>query len=88
MNRFVESDVRWVFTVELPDEDEGFFLGAENIPRCMHYVIGILIANENKGGVKNSLFAVEKLSLWEAQLSSLKPKTLSMGGGGGGGGRD
>ena len=51
MNRFVESDVRWVFTVELPDEDEGFFLGAENIPRCMHYVIGILIANENKGGV-------------------------------------
>merc|ERR1712130_193246 len=24
---------RWVFTVELPDEEDGFFLGAENIPR-------------------------------------------------------
>lgn len=24
---------RWVFTVELPDEEDGFFLEAENIPR-------------------------------------------------------
>ena len=58
---------------------KAFSWGLRTYPGAWHYVIGILIANENKGGVKNSLFAVEKLSLWEGQLSSLKPKTLSMG---------
>ena len=31
----VESYVRWVFTVELPDKDDGFFVEAESIPRFM-----------------------------------------------------
>ena len=33
-NNRSKSAVRWVFTVELPDEEEGFLLDEENIPRC------------------------------------------------------
>ena len=32
---YVTYIVRWVFTVELPDKDDGFFVQAESIPRFM-----------------------------------------------------
>ena len=38
-NNRSKSAVRWVFTVELPDEEEGFLLDEENIPRCNKYYV-------------------------------------------------